>query len=217
MPQTNSVDKIVQSYFAAISKEDFTYNGVEYKAKPLYVSDLLLRGTTCPENCGGCCLLFSLDYIPVETFPYELQPKEVKFNGKIVTVYTDLQLKAPDKYCMQLNQENGRCGIHGVHPFSCDFELIRIVTREERNWIGTRTFGRGWAMPRIDGERGALCETLPPDEEGKFNAIRKIKRLKQWTDHFGLTETWIPEIIEWSEQRRPKSMLLQKPQPGALF
>lgn len=220
MAQTDSIDKIVEYYFSAVTKEDFTYKGKTFKATRLLVSPLLLRGTTCPVNCGGCCYRFSLDYIKSEEKPDFVSPRTIEFDGREVEVFSDLQDNHDDAHCKYLMQENGRCGIHKVNPFSCDFELIRVISRKGmHNWIGTRLFGRGWQMMRVDGVRGALCTVTPVDQKSRAEAIRKIKRLQEWTDHFGLTNTWIPEILQWAEGPATKQMVLDpnKSERGALF
>jgi hypothetical protein len=88
--------------------------------------------------------------------------------------------------------------IHGRHPFSCDFELIRFITCKEQAHLTQRLFGRGWAMKRVDGGRGALCEMLPADSSTVSEVVRKLERLKQWSIHFGI-KTRIDEIISWAK------------------
>jgi hypothetical protein len=47
---------------------------------------------------------------------------------------------------------------------------------------------------------GALCEwySAPCDDEWKADVVRKLKRLQEWTDHFGL-RTCLPEVIAYVE------------------
>lgn len=87
MAYVSSIDKIVTSYFVAVTKEDFVFKEKLHKAKSLKVSPLLLRGFICPENCAGCCPVFSLDYLPTEQTPYQLNVREIEFNGKSIAIF----------------------------------------------------------------------------------------------------------------------------------
>ncbi len=192
----DSVDKIVGTYFHGVTKESFTYKKREYKPFPTTISPGIARGYTCPANCGGCCFKFSLDYLPSEEFPYDLRPRDIEFSNNLVRIYSDIQETIAGSRCGNLNLSDGRCNIHGTHPFTCDFELIRFSIGKQDVKINQRLYGRGWSYPRVDGGRGALCEMLPPSKEASLDAARRLRRLKDWTDHFGL-DTNLPEIIDW--------------------
>lgn len=198
MAHTDSIDKIVSSYFAAITRKSFCYKGKNYEPKDLIVSPLLFRGFTCPENCGGCCPRFSLDYLPDETQPYGLEERIVEFDGKQIPIYSDEQTDHQDHHCRNLRRDDGRCGIHGKQPFSCDFELIRCIHFDDKTVLTQKLFGRGWAFLRTDGERGARCEMTPVSKETVAEVIRKLKRLKQWAEHFKLIHC-LDTVIEWAE------------------
>lgn len=208
----DTVDKVVRSYFACVTREPFEYKGVKYAPKPLRVSPLLLRGYTCPPGCGGCCLKFTLDYLPKEKRPPGCVERLVWFDGKAVKLYTDAQEANQLNTCRHLNRDDGRCEVYTTRPFSCDFELTRFLTSEEPdkpNSLLTKLYGRGWNMLRVvDQERGALCEMTPVTEESTRDVVRKLKRLKDWTDHFGLTRTWIPTIVREIETHGLKAPLL---------
>lgn len=195
--KNDSVDKIVISYFATVTAEPFVYKGVRYDVPALTVSPLLLRGYTCPMGCGGCCRKFSLDYLPSERQPASCTPRTVVFSGRDVVIHSDAQSENASNDCKHLGQSDGRCGIHGYHPFSCDFELIRMMPTGDRAARMTQQlFSRGWNMKRIDGERGARCTMTPADPATVADVVRKLGRLTQWTDHFGLA-TRIPEVLRW--------------------
>lgn len=196
----DSLVKVIDIYFAAVTKNPFTFNGKEYKPLTLHVSPTVLRDFICHSSCGACCRDFSLDWLPFEIRPYEVPERKVEINGKEYVVYTDLNNDdIKDKQgkirCRNLNSE-GRCGIHMKHPLSCDFELLRFRKFEDHWMLGHQPFGRGWNMKRIDGLVGARCEFLPGSEEGRSSTIRKLLRLKEYTDYFGL-ETYIDQIVDW--------------------
>ena len=114
---------------------------------------------------------------------------------------SDLQQDHDQPNCKHLIKSNGRCGIHEVNPFSCDFELMRFSKFSDidrNNQFTTRLFGRGWAMLRVDQDRGALCEIIPVDQVTIDDGIRKLRRLRQWCDHFGL-EHKVGDIIDWAD------------------
>lgn len=199
----DSLQKVIGVYVATIASEPFTWGQLRIEPRPLQVSPLLFRGYTCPPGCGGCCPRFSLVYLPepLEKHPYPLTFKHtVIINGQEKVLYEDPQ-PGDDHFCQNLNRENGRCGIYHARPFSCDFELTRFMVSKDisrPNHLMTRLFGRGWSFLRVDGERGAKCEILAEIPEHKEDVIRKLKRLKAWTDYLGV-KTYIDDIIAWSD------------------
>jgi len=215
MPQSDSVEKIITRYFACLARERFEYAGKEFIPKPLNVSPLLLRGYTCPGGCGGCCPVFTLDYLPSEPRPSGCKPRRIAFNGRSVEIHTISQKDNETRHCRNLDHLTGRCGIYEVRPFSCDFELIRTLefTNAARpNVLTQKLFGRGWNMLRIDGERGALCEMTPVTEATKADVVRKLLRLEDWADHFGV-RTWVHPIIEMIERNRLRTNVILDPSP----
>ncbi len=203
--QNDSVDKIIERYFATVTKQAFTYKDRVFNPKVLKVSPLLLRDYTCPMSCGGCCFKFTLDYLPSEGHPVEAVKRVIDFNGKRVRIYTDKQEDNEGTRCRHLQPGNGRCGIYQIRPFTCDFELIRTLqglsNEDSPNTLTQKLFGRGWSYKRVDGGKGALCEMQPVTEKSIAAVVRKLERLKQWTDHFQLEKTWIPEIIDWIHRK----------------
>lgn len=197
MALTDSVDKIVGTYFRSVTKESFFYKGKMYEPSTLTISPLLLRGFTCPALCGGCCPRFSLDFLPSERRPvYITSERSISFNGKEIKLFSDVQSDHKDHFCRNLDKSSGRCQIYTERPFSCDFELIRFFVSENKSRLSQQLFGRGWSFLRVDQERGALCTMLSPTDETIREAIRKLNRLEQWASHFGIT-TKVPEIINW--------------------
>lgn len=198
MAERDSLDKIVTSYFATLTNQTFTWKGKEYHPRVVWVSPGIVRGFTCPEGCGGCCPRFSLDYIIPDGVPagHPLTMRAVDFNGQKVEVWSDMQLDHENPKCRNLNFDNGRCGIHGSQPFSCDFELLRSVMQKDspRAMFTQKLFGRGWAMMRVDGERRALCEMTPPDDATVADVVRRLSRLELWMTHFGLDPIRVSEI-----------------------
>lgn len=187
----DSIDKIVTSYFATLTSESFEWRGKTYEPRDVHVSPLILRGYTCPAGCGGCCPRFSLDYIEPDGVPdgHPLAKRIVEFDGREVEVWSDLQTDHKGPKCRNLNLDNGRCRIHGNQPFSCDFELLRMIIHEvkaPRADITQKLYGRGWAMMRVDGKRGALCEMTMPSPESIADVDRRLARLETWMEHFGL-------------------------------
>jgi len=216
----DTMDKIVW-YFAAVTKEPFEYKGKTYHPLPLIVAPSLFQGFTCPAGCGGCCGAFTLDWLPDEERPYEVPARSIEFNHNRITLRSDVFRCADGARCPNLNPE-GRCKVHGLHPFSCDFELIKVALGENlpRNWMGSKLYSRRWRMKRMDGTRGAMCEMLPRTKETTKEAIRKLRRLQEWTDHFGLYDTYLPDIIAWGESGRyvnSELHLPNTPKEGALF
>lgn len=193
----DSFQKVVQTYFSAITSRSFEYEGVVYRPQPLLVvSPGIFRGFSCPSGCGGCCKPFSLLYLPSEKFPYRLAEREVWVDGKMFTVFQDGEQTYTEPFCRNLIRDTGRCGIHGAHPFTCDFELLRFTHQHDRVLLNHRLFGRGWSYTRIDGEKGAMCSMLPGTQEDVVDAGRKLRRLKQWAEYFEISHCLDP-VIHW--------------------
>lgn len=209
----DTVDKIVLQYMWGVCARSFTYKGKLYRPKTIKLSPLLLRGYTCPPVCGGCCMKFSLDYLPSEPHPYELKERKILVNRKPVSVWSDIQEENVSRFCKNLELDSrdalksGRCNIHKPpdssghtgQPMSCDFELIRFLHSDDEVRITSKLFSRGWKMMRVDGNRGARCEMLPENEERKQDIIRKFNRLAEWTEHFGVKHR-IGEILDWANE-----------------
>jgi hypothetical protein len=205
MAKVDSIDKIVSTYFYAVTNEPFEYKGKTYQPKSLTISPLLLRGFTCPEMCAGCCPRFSLDYLPGSQMPYELERRLVSFNGTMIEIFSDLQLDNTSYHCINVDKK-GRCSIHGKQPFSCDFELIRFLIFSDEtapNHLVQKLFGRGFSMMRIGGERGALCKMTPATKESINEVVRKLRLLEKWCLHFGLQKNKVKAIIDYVIQIAP--------------
>jgi hypothetical protein len=194
----DTLDRIVISYFAALTKQKFEYKGKVYSPKPLTISPLLFRGFTCPSECGGCCARVSLDYLPTDSVPYELQPRIIFFNLKPFMIFSDTQENHDSYHCRNLNQENGRCNIYPLRPLLCDVELMKALNYDDHALLLSKLYGRGWALSRVDGKKGAKCEMLPVTPETIADIIRKLYRIRDWCVYFDL-DSWIDDIIEWAQ------------------
>jgi hypothetical protein len=199
VPRRDSIDKVVEGYFAAVTSRPFVWKGETIEPPPtLRVPTTILRGFTCPSGCGGCCSTFTLDYLPepIELHPYPLTARTVELDGRDVIVWSDTQDDNRGPRCRNLDPGDGRCGIHGRQPFSCDFELLG-VQRGQQSWtLTTRLFSRGWNMHRTDGGVGSLCELIPATPEWRDDVSRRLRRLDTWARHFGLT-TCLPHVLDW--------------------
>ena len=197
----DSVDKIVK-YFAVITKRPFQMDGKTIEPHKLVVSKDLARGYKCLGKCGACCNKFTLDYLPSDPKPSGVTERTVEFSGKKIAVFTDDQTDNSGTHCKHLSSHDGLCGIYDVRPFSCDFELVRCYmgTENPKNKIAVGPYGRSWNMTRaVDQEKGTLCKILEPSDKAIKDTVRKLRRLKEWATHFGLTDTWLPMIIKFLE------------------
>jgi hypothetical protein len=145
-----------------------------------------------------------LDWLPFEDHSEATIERNISINGKEYLVYTSpAPKKNLDRWgvgrCSKLDEYTGFCKIHGRHPFSCDFETIRILRYKTHSWLGNRIFGRWWAYTRApSGEKRSLCEYHPATEESRQESIRKLKRLKMWVDYFEL-DTHLDAVIGWAQ------------------
>ena len=203
MARSDSLKKIIPTYFAAFNYQQFSFAGKLYLPRPLRVSPHLARGLGCPAMCGGCCAsVFFLDYIPAEGRPMvetgmNFIERTAFVNGKNFSVLSEMQTGNDNRHCKNLNMADGRCGIHGLHPFSCDFEIIRLKhfnDLTQPNQVLTAPYGRAWNMLRIDYERGAMCTIEGATQEHANESIRKLRRLEQWMDYFEIPHKIEPAI-----------------------
>jgi Fe-S-cluster containining protein len=196
---TNSIEKIIKWYFAGITKTEFVWKNITVVPKPLKLYPSLAYEHVCPENCGACCGKFSLDYINGERDLTGLQERIIHFNGQQIRIWRDEQCGG--ERCKYLRMENGRCDIHGAHPFSCDFECLRFEVGQVSNYnkLEQSHYGRTWQLTQVDGTKNVKCEFLPVSTEGAQETIRKLRKLEKWANHFHLTNTYIPEIISYLE------------------
>lgn len=200
------MDKIISVYFAGVNASPFTYKNQTFLPKPLFVSPLIFRGFTCPSGCGGCCPRFSLDYLPFEKKPYLLNCRIIQINGKEFEIYSDVQKNEKGHFCRNLEKQTGRCMIYQNRPFSCDFELIRFVHFPQKVILTQKLFSRGWAMKRVDDNRGAACDMVLPDDYSKLEVLRKLYRLEEWCDYFQISHRLRP-IINWVKKGPYKKLL----------
>lgn len=151
MPQANSIDKIVGGYLGSLCRQSFTFNEQYFSPMPVVVSPLLLRGFTCPESCGGCCGKFTLDWLPHEYPSAKSVIRTINVNGADFRVFTDSQRDNSCRQCRHLHRQSGRCKIYAHRPFTCDFELIRVLRYPEKIVLTQKLYGRGWAsmVPRV--------------------------------------------------------------------
>lgn len=219
MNSRESIVKIVTQYFAPMTKKPFEFRNKIYEPKELRVSPMIFtRKMTCVPGCGGCCAKLSVEYIMPEWDVSALDEGQdflhadgtfEKFNARMIyvngiskLVLSDLQKNNKDHFCHYLQQDTGLCNIHGRHPFSCDFELIRfsLMSRPDRaNQLNHRPFGRGWAMLTVDGTRGAKCEWEDTEAqlgEQQAEVIRKLKRLKLWMEYWEIDHK-VDRVIDW--------------------
>lgn len=211
---TDSVDKIVRSYFSAMVVDPFVYKGRTIIPKPLRVSPDICRTVECEAGCGACCPRFSLDYLPNNVPKFASVRRTIRILDQDIVIHSNLQSNNHSNFCQFLSMKNGRCKVYTNRPFSCDFELLRfsISTNNDRtNHLTCRQYGRAWNMLRIDGGRGTRCCILPPSISGKEEARRKLILLKEWLLHFNLDPRRVDETINWLDYKRfPTSPLFLK-------
>lgn len=211
----DDINWLMGRFFSVLSNTTFTYKKEEFKPVPLVISPNIARELICPENCGACCgtitkISRNLDFLPSEDVSnckkLQLSKRNVQVfhDGKEfqIPLLTDYQEYADDNLCWWLNRSNGRCNMRGqAHPFVCDLVPLSTTFFKKRpDMMITRYFGRGWAMRRVDGQKGAMCKIVGPSMNARKDVIRKLYRLDLWMTHFGFTNTKVPTIINWLKQ-----------------
>lgn len=95
---------------------------------------------------------------------------------------------ASDDY-KQTNQSRSQCRRSSLIRFN-------LMSGTQANQGAHRPYSRAWAMRRIDGERGALCERLTKDYDPAWTADSYGASRDCRTNHFGI-QTRIPDIVGW--------------------
>lgn len=198
MRQMDSAGKIITRYLAAVSTDRFVFRGVEFVPQPLQLSPMIFRQLICPPDCGACCGSFSLDWLsPPEGIP--TNPRELKVNGESRLIHSAVRPPVESKFCQYLDKTSSKCSIHVRKPLSCSFETIRFVRFPDKYILSNKGFGRAWAMTRTDGQKGTLCEFVPPSRESIPLIIAEFGKLTEWADYFNIA-TRIAEILRWCEE-----------------
>lgn len=195
----DSTDKIITTYFACLTEKEFSYEGKIYTPKRLVVSENIFRKFLCPKDCGGCCKNYTMDWLPDEKPDMEhVKERKLILNNQEFPVFSDIQDGITGYYCRYVEEEHGRCTIHTKRAMSCDFEPLRFKIHPDgpANYFGSYPYGRGWAMKRVDGVRGARCMFAHSSDASRRDVLRKLRRLREWTDYFKL-ETKLPKIIDY--------------------
>lgn len=68
----------------------------------------------------------------------------------------------------------------------------------DKGTLTQKLYGRGWNMLRIDGKRGAMCEMTDVTKQTTLEVIRKLRRLKQWSDYFEI-DSHVDSLIHWAQ------------------
>lgn len=178
--------------------------------KTVVLSKLFFRDYTCPESCGGCCPKFSLDFFEGERWEIfkKEYPDKVAFFKKReiagVNVYSYLQDDNETRWCRFLDLSIGRCSIHKSNPFSCEFELIKFITRgENQSILIKKLFGRGWNLLTVTGKRGGVCKMTAFNFQKLKRDIELLKELNEIGNKFQMT-TKLPKIIKFLESNLSK-------------
>ncbi len=213
----DSVDKIVTTYFSSVTTHPFRYTGVEYLPKKLVVSPAIFRSLDCVPDCGACCLNYTLDYLPDEKPTFSVIEKNISISNVDFLLYSDPQDNTPTRYCRNLDLMTGRCKIHSFHAFSCDFEILRFKVSKlplRPTYLGQYNYGRGWAMTRCSGEKGALC--VIKKEIDIDDIIRRLERLKKWVDYFRIP-SHLADIIQWVRKGPSQRFLVVDNPTGEIY
>jgi len=201
----DSLGKIAE-YLSKVSLDTITYDD---KPFPIFtkfiISNTFFRRFHCPDKCGGCCGRFTLDYFSKEEGPAGKVKREFTINDKSVDVWTYIQKPNDEKsHCDFCEMATGRCTTHDFNPikgkpnpFSCQMEPIKLVKMKDVVYLSKRPFGRGWAMTKCDGTKGALCKFYEDKIEEDFDwNLRILSQLNDIAKNLKLS-TILPATIDY--------------------
>jgi hypothetical protein len=241
----DSSEKVINQYLWAVTRQPFIYDKKNYTPwGGINVSPAVFNSDWCPPACGGCCFRsWSLDWLPSDPRPSgepwdtSIVEREVLFAPIDPVTFETTRIDFPVIYTDQQKERfkagqscgallpTGYCSIHMKHPVSCDVPLLEFQipqkSAREYPWLLHKKFGRAWALPKIDGTRGGLCQIekavdLESARKGGKATLRRLRRIKDWADHFGLTHTWLPDMIDWVEKgmENPPTKMLWLREPN---
>jgi len=126
------------------------------------ISPLFYRQNNCVENCGGCCMKFSLVFWgprweKFKQFHFEESKRYKPELIEGVKVWVDYQEDNLDYFCKHLDKSNYRCNLHNtVKPLHCEMEPIAFSD----GFLVKRPFKESHLMKIKEG-KGALCYMGP--------------------------------------------------------
>lgn len=196
MQNPDSFDRIV-TYFHALARAPFDFKGRIFDPyKILHVSPAIFRDYSCPGVCGACCMRCSLVWDSkegsvdaIET-TYTISNREVNF-------FVDRQAGL-DRKCRHLHPKTGRCGIYKKRPLPCRFELFKFYHSHDNSVVRAGTYlpGRKWALTRIDGTKGGLCQIEPFNPSRNLEYISHLTMIGKWMFAFNI-ESDVERVIEY--------------------
>lgn len=157
----------------------------------------LSRKFSCPEGCTACCMVFTLDYLPVEGEWGRLHPDiRERFRARVVRGREVYTLEFPD-VCPFLVER--RCSLWGNQPLPCmAAPQVQIAPRREKVLVTGKIFSRYWRWP--EGNRPQCqfsWEYSPPS-----HAIRVFERYRIWGEYFGFSVETIDRALKVLRETR---------------
>jgi len=186
MTNQDSFSRIL-SYFHALAAEEFEHDGHIYKPyDALVITDAVFRSYTCPDTCGACCMKCSLLW-DTDTNLDNVKYAPQTINNITVPFWVDVQNdnNRKDGKCKYLD-ETARCKIYPLRPLPCRFELFKFIHYVTKNKVYARVAlpGRGWALTRIDGNKGNLCTITEYDRNATMAQAADLTIIARWMEQF---------------------------------
>lgn len=197
----DSVEKLFRQV-SVVSNQEFAAEGELFvPPETLSVTAGFWREYKCTFGCGGCCLAFSLDWLPEEWsnlcshYPHVQDMGEsrcVNVNGVDKVIMSIIQDRA-DVWCKLFDGKG--CTIHEHNPLSCRIELIKFKRQGDKGYITKTPFGRAWKMRSYSGDP-IMCElTHFSDEQFLHNDMPILEQMLRWCQYLGIG-TLLPDVIE---------------------
>ena len=150
------------------------------QCESIVISPKFFRQYKCFENCGGCCLQYSMDFLDFEFSEFKKIYPEYEHLFKKREDIPVYSLKQKDSgLCQLVDSKTGWCKIHDFSPFSCQFELNKISynSKTKQTTLIKRLFGRSWNFNCVDGSKGGKCKMI--DDYTQENFIYDISLYKK--------------------------------------
>lgn len=173
----DSMEKIIFKYIIPVSRDVIEFKGKIYTPKPLFISNQVFSSLICPPNCGQCCPEHTLDYLPFEETPRQIEEAQIlcsiDLNGE--RFYYNSFIQKELERCTFLDK-NKRCREHNLKPLSCLFPPLKFLDKGAYYLLTADYF--------IDLPKAQCILTPDWTRESIEEVIDKLCRLEGWCDYF---------------------------------
>lgn len=187
----DSQDKVLV-FLQGLCSRPIMYKGRALAVHPLKVSPRLFQRVVCPGDCGACCnLVYTKDWLPTQPHPKDVIMRQVSVDGHRFPILTHVDDTRPCGYI----DSQSRCTIHTMNPLACRLPLCHMMLFRDRYVLTTRIYGRGWALTRGNGVKGALCKLETTNAVPHL--VKLFEELFLYADHYKVKLDRAKQVMDY--------------------